>query len=102
MRSRQFQLIQEGAKLTFRFEDILSELPELPNLLESERNDSNEQPHQNSNAYNLVDCLDYTPTTIERIIEKSGLTPEQVSSMLIEVEISGQVVSDAYGHYTRI
>ena len=61
---------------------------------------NNEQP-LTENAAKLLDCLEYTPMPVELIIEKSGLTPEAVSSMLTELETGGRVTSDAFGHYIR-
>jgi len=96
------KLIQDGAKLTTSIGDILSELGCI--------DDSDQEPtesiqiNQGSSVRftNLLQFINYTPITIEAIIEKSGLTPEQVSYMLTELEIGGHVVSDAYGHYFRV
>ncbi len=95
-------LIQQGAKLTTCIEDIFSELPLLA-ATNTTSVPSCTEIHQppTSVAMKLLDYLEYTPMTIELIIEKSGLTPEQVSSMLTELEIGGRVTSDAFGHYIR-
>jgi len=94
-------LIQQGAKLTTSIEDVFSELPALAQTYKPNLDClKNHHPLCNENQ-KLIECLEYTPMAIELIIEKSGLTPEQVSSMLTEIEIGGRVVSDAFGHYIR-
>jgi DNA processing protein len=94
-------LIQQGAKLTTCIEDIFSELPTLsPSIAVNSSCTINHQLLSNESK-KLLACLEYTPIAIESLIEKSGLTPEQVSSMLTELEIGGRVTSDAFGHYIR-
>jgi len=94
-------LIQDGAKLVTCIEDILVELNTLNHRLAFAPEKQKEQRLLSSNAKKLQDVLEYTPTSIEMLIEKSGLTPDQVSSMLIELELSGHVICDAYGSYSR-
>ncbi|HWQ93921.1 MAG TPA: DNA-processing protein DprA [Gammaproteobacteria bacterium] len=50
----------------------------------------------------LLDCLGFDPTPVDSLIERSGLTPEAVSSMLLVLELQGHVVSAPGGHYTRV
>tara|TARA_R110002049_G_scaffold252264_1_gene427048 strand:+ start:180221 stop:181309 length:1089 start_codon:yes stop_codon:yes gene_type:complete len=92
-------LIQQGAKLTTCVDDIFTELP-ISTGNPAHVCMNNEQP-LTENAAKLLDCLEYTPMPVELIIEKSGLTPEAVSSMLTELETGGRVTSDAFGHYIR-
>jgi DNA processing protein len=94
-------LIQQGAKLTTSIEDIFSELPALAATSSSHHSCTKTHRPLDDEFKKLLDCLEHTPMTIELIIEKSGLTPEQVSSMLTELEIGGRVSSDAFGHYIR-
>ncbi|MFK8027276.1 MAG: DNA-processing protein DprA [Gammaproteobacteria bacterium] len=95
------ELIKQGAKLTTSIEDVLEEL----NLETSTctHRPICTQSHQllSGESRNLLAHVEYTPLPIEIIIEKSGLTPEQVCSMLMELENGGQVTSDAFGHYSR-
>ena len=94
-------LIQDGAKLTTCIDDILVELK---SCIELEKTDEvcSKSNHVLAPTYKtLLTYLEHTPMSIEALIEKSGLTPEQVSSMLTELEIGGRVVSDAYGQYIR-
>ena len=92
-------LIQQGAKLTTSVEDVYSEIPILGHI-DPSKCINNDQAIL-VEAEKLLGFIEYTPMPIELIIEKSGLTPEQVSSMLTELEIGGQVAPDAFGHYIR-
>ena len=95
------QLIQEGAKLISSIDDIMIELQcHFIDQIEA-NNDSRKVKPIPADLNRLLNIIDYSPMPIEIIIAKSGLTPEQVSSMLMELEIGGHVVSDAYGQYSR-
>ena len=98
------KLIQQGAKLTTCIEDILIELA--PMLTQSSNNTSNKRSNIDQSLTvsqkRLLDMVEYTPTHIDVIIEKSGLTPEQVCSMLTELEISGHISADIVGQFSRI
>ena len=95
------QLIQDGAKLVTGIEDILVECPRIYKPQASNYCGSKQKSEQASAVGQLLDILEYVPTPMDILIEKSGLTPDQVSSMLIELEVGGQVVCDAYGLYSR-
>lgn len=95
-------LIQNGAKLTSCIEDILCEFypARMQPKLVSENNRS-----VNTLSTDLVDLLgtlEATPTSIDHIVEKSGLTPDKVSSMLMELEVSGHVLCSACGQYSKV
>ena len=92
-------LIQQGAKLVTKVEDILVEFPTIEHGTYSDQCVSGSAP--GPEAEKLLDFLEHTPISVDLLIEKSGLTPDQVSSMLIELEVSGHVICDAYSLYTR-
>lgn len=97
-------LIQQGAKLTTRIDDILEEIA---NMIEfkykiSSKNCLNNHQNLDAPLGSLLNLIEYTPLPIEKIIEKSGLTPERVSSMLTELELGGHIAADAFGQYSRI
>jgi len=50
----------------------------------------------------LLDFVGYEPVCIDQLVERSGLTPEQVSSMLLVLELEDLIVGGAGGRYTRI
>lgn len=50
----------------------------------------------------LLDHLTAGPTSIDNLVEMSGLTPEAISSMLLMLELRGLVTTQAGGLYTRL
>lgn len=96
-------LIQQGATLVAGIEDILSAFETLSSFFPAiaARGKNNRNEGSITSLSPLLEFVEYTPTPIDTIIEKSGLTPEQVCSMLTELEIGGRVVCDAYGQYSR-
>lgn len=96
-------LIQQGAKLTTKIEDILIEIATgLEDYLKTEDTRSNNKQELTDLQTKILSHIEFTPISVDKIIEKSGLTPEQVSSMLTELEIGGYVAADAFGQYCRI
>jgi len=97
-------LIQQGAKLTTCVDDILQEIAAMVELTQEHECMSCSINHQilDDQHNTLLNVIEYTPLSTEKIIEKSGLTPEQVSSMLMELEIGGHIAADAFGQYSRI
>ena len=49
----------------------------------------------------MLDFMGYQPVAIDQLVERSGLTPEQVSSMLLVLELEDRIVGGAGGRYTR-
>ena len=95
------RLIQEGAKLVTAIEDILLECPQIHGQLCSDRTNTKLQDVQSDTVKQLLSIIEYVPMSMDMLIEKSGLTPDQVSSMLIELEMSGHVVCDPNDLYSR-
>ncbi len=101
------QLIRQGAKLVETADDILEELaPLLSSILHSPAI-SAEAPAENTNELDpdqrkLLAAIDYEPTAIDSIIQRSGLTPEAVSSMLLIMELNNIIASEPGGYYMRI
>jgi len=107
------QLIRQGAKLVETGDDILQELAPMISRASLElkntdsKNDSSKKTGDISNAalsseqQKLLDCIQFEPVSIDTLVERSRLTPEAISSMLVELELSGAVTS-AGGLYIRL
>lgn len=99
-------LIRQGAKLVEQAEDVLEELsPLLGSLLSTPAATQaapDEIPRQWDQEYRqLMSALDYDPTPIDLLIERSGLTADAVSSMLLLLELEGFVSAAPGGRYCR-
>lgn len=99
-------LIRQGAKLVETAGDILEELaPLLGTVLRAPRKGETElgdSPRQWDQDYEqLMAALDYDPTPIDLLIQRSGLTADAVSSMLLLLELEGFVSAAPGGRYCR-
>jgi DNA processing protein len=105
-------LIREGAKLVETGAHILEELAPLLSVALSQADKKpaadppsrkKQEPAKLAGEYlQLLDFMGYQPVSIDQLVERSGLTPEQVSSMLLVLELEDHIVGGAGGRYTRI
>jgi len=100
------RLIRQGAKLVETADDILEELAP---LLGAHPPAPAANPHQaptkappDPDYQRLRDALGYDPIGIDALVEASGLTADAVSSMLLVLELQGQVTAHPGGRYSRI
>ncbi len=106
-------LIRQGAKLVEAGNDVLQELapviaqwqPLKPLTVENnaqQNNDlaRNERPVVNAEQQQLLDHMAFEPVSVDTLVERSQLTPEAISSMLVELELSGLITSSG-GRYCR-
>jgi len=97
-------LIRQGAKLVETADDIVAELAPLTgrvlqNTVKSRQNDANnERPDDEYSA--LRAFLGHDPISADEIADLSGLTIDQVSSMLLILELHGEVESLSGGRYS--
>lgn len=108
------QLIREGAKLVETADDILAELAPLANIClqnlqtpspkNNKTDDSIMEKYQglDHDYQRLVDVMGYDPVGIDTLVEQAGLTPEEVSSMLLILELRGDISPCPGGLYTRL
>jgi DNA processing protein len=98
------RLIREGAKLVETADDILEELGALAGIetTEAEAQPDDSQTHQKDGDYQILfEYLGFDPIAIDKLIQNSGLTADAVSSMLLLLELEGEVESLPGGRYVR-
>ncbi len=96
------RLIRDGAKLVETAQDILEELaPQLRASLVAEEQINQELTPLDADYRRLLDCLDFAPIAVDTLVERSGLTADAVSSMLLILELEGYVAAAAGGGYSR-
>jgi DNA processing protein len=101
-------LIRQGAKLVETAQDILEELGPLVRAQRHAgpgREKANDCDHARSNenpAYDMILAqLGYDPVDVDTLVERSGLTPEVISSMLLQMELYGLIEACPGGKYQR-
>lgn len=99
-------LIREGAKLIETATDIVSELGVLHELAVDNMVLKNEitcpqEANTNVETESLMRYLGFDPVSVDELVERSGLTAELISSMLLRMELLGQVESGPGGRYIK-
>ncbi len=87
------ELIRQGAKLVETADDILAELGQLAGHMHPTTDDTDYETLRNS--------LSHDPVDIEELGRESGLTIDQLSSMLLILELHGEVESFPGGRYAK-
>jgi len=101
-------LIRQGAKLVEGIPDILEELGPLaavaleamPEELAGNQDNSYSLDIQDPIIEPMIENMGFEPISIDLLVERCGLTPEKVSSMLLSLELQGRVTSTG-GLYSR-
>jgi len=100
------RLIREGAKLVETGNDILEELAgTLPSMMENHHSTeqaATDDVELNSEYTRLLEAMGHDPVTVDTLVERSGLTTEEVSSMLLVLELQDHVASMPGGLYSRV
>jgi len=100
------ELIRQGAKLVETAADISAELAPLTGHLRQTAMESTENRPTlldgDSDYAELRKVLSHDPTTIDDLESRSGLTIDQLSSMLLILELHGEVESLSGGRYALI
>ncbi len=106
-------LIKQGAKLIETAGDIVEELGALLGTFEVANNEALKPLvefadtlavqglAQDPEYGTLLDALAYEPLSIDVLVDRTGLTAEQLSSMLLLLELQGQVESAPGGCYSK-
>ena len=102
------RLIRDGAALVETSADIIAELGSLLGSLNEVRNTPNhinsenkQEIDKNVQTHPLFEHLDHDPVDIDTLVERSGLTAEQVSAILLALELHGSIEALPGGRYCR-
>jgi DNA processing protein len=100
------QLLREGAKLVETARDVLEELGSIaapePAAEVGRAAAPEAGPAWDSDYRQLLDSLGFEPTPVDVLVQRSGLTAETVSSMLLMLELHDEVASTSGGLYVRL
>ncbi len=101
------QLIRQGAKLVETADDIVAELAPLAGHLLQAIDESTptgripaagEKPDEE--YVKLLEAIGHDPVSTDELVERSGLTIDQVSSMLLILELEGKIEKQSGGRYS--
>ena len=100
------QLIRQGAKLVESAADIVSELGPLAlHLMQPPDESAASHPpasEHDADYEMLLQTMGFDPATVDELAERSGLTIDHVSSMLLILELEGKIDAQAGGRYSRL
>jgi DNA processing protein len=98
------QLIKQGAKLVETADDIVAELAPLVGHMLQLSVQSTESPPGSADLdaghSELLQLLGHDPTSPDELVERSGLTIDQVSSILLILELEGKIEKVSGGRYS--
>ncbi len=94
-------LIREGAKLVETTDDILEELGQY-NQPDTSETQKKQQTGLDPEQESLLNLVMFSPTTIDYLLQESGLGIEELSSILLILELQGFIASAAGSSYIRI
>jgi DNA processing protein len=97
-------LIREGAKLVETTQDILDELAHLfqPSTTQVNASPISTQPSLAPEQQELLNYIQYSPTSIDQLVTESGFSVENIASHLLILEIQGYISPMNGGSFTRI
>ncbi len=97
------QLIRDGAKLVEQASDITEELSSLLGFVAEQLSTSqSESVLLDPESEKLLNVIGYDPVSADELVERSGLTIDKLSSMLVLLELKDFIRSAPGGCYTRI
>ena len=101
-------LIRQGAKLVETVEDILEELKNhsdpddsLDHATHRQNDPARLEACQDPAHQRVLESMEFAPVSIDTLIERCGLDLQAVSSILLILELNGQVLRTGHGMYAR-
>ena len=94
-------LIREGAKLVETTQDILEELNQYVQYDQKKISDIS-QSTLDLEQQTILNHIQFSPTSIDSLVESTGFAIEVISSTLLILELQGYLEATAGGCYTRI
>jgi len=102
------RLIRDGAKLVESADDVIEEIGAQVEIPRTTRPDASRETSEagaeppDADYRHLLGCLGDAPVDVDTLVERSGLTADAVSSMLLILELQGLVTTTPGGAYTRV
>lgn len=96
-------LIRSGAKLVDQAADIIDDIGSLLGYVAENvaSSDGSEQDLLEQEYHDLLELMGYDPVSLDTLVERSGLTIEQLSSMLLILELNDFIQPAPGGLYLR-
>ncbi len=96
-------MIRNGAKLVEQASDIIDELSSLLGFVAEKQNMRQSEPvGLDPESESLLNAIGFDPVSTDELVERSGLTIDKLSSMLVLLEINDLIQSAPGGCYVRI
>jgi len=105
------RLIKQGAKLVESADDIIEELQsQLQQLRHGLHFNTRAVAHSNKQKNtqgldkeykDLLECIGYAAISIDEMVDKTGLKAEDISSMLLILELDDLIKNEGSGRYKR-
>jgi len=98
-------LIRQGAKLVETAQDIMDELGALATALDftaTPATDHDRQPQLPDDYAQLLESIGFENTSVDMLVKTTHLTPAEVSSMLLQLEMNGYIAANPGGFYNRL
>jgi len=101
-------LIRQGAKLVETAQDVMDELGALANAFNpgatttSPSREQETSPQLAEDYAQLLESIGFENTSIDMLVKTTHLTPAEVSSMLLQLEMNGYIAANPGGFYNRL
>jgi DNA processing protein len=98
-------LIRQGAKLVETAQDIMDELGTLATAFDftaAPATDQDTLPQLSDDYAQLLESIGFENTSIDMLVKTTHLTPAEVSSMLLQLEMNGYIAANHGGFYNRL